>query len=343
MAAGTSGCSSEIAWSTSKTAPHRLAKLCGLADMLEGGVHVSVLIATYGRPEELSRCLDGLRKQARPADQVLTVVRRSDESTRAVVAAAAGLPLRVLEIDGPGVVAALGVGFGAVVDGLVCITDDDAVPRPDWLRRLEAHLEADASVGAVGGRDVIPGQDQPNELTADVGRIEWTGRIVGNHHLGSGEAREVAVLKGVNMGIRAAALRDVALDQRLRGAGAQVHWELDLCLKLQRNGWKVVYDPEIMVDHYPAPRFDADQRHTFNANALSDSVHNETMVLLGHLGRTHRLAFRSWAWTVGTHASPGMLHAGLAAAWQDPLWRARWRATRRGRRDGTSAWRRART
>jgi len=35
-------------------------------------------------------------------------------------------------------------------------------------------------------------------------------------------------------------------------------------------GWKLIYDPRVAVDHYPAQRFDEDQRNKFNQIAQSE-------------------------------------------------------------------------
>ena len=80
--------------------------------------------------------------------------------------------------------------------------------------------------------------------------------------------REVDTLKGGNMSFRAAAVRGLRFDQRLRGPDAQVDCELAFSLALKRAGWALVYDPQIVVDHFQAPRHDIDQRDAFSAEAL---------------------------------------------------------------------------
>ena len=39
---------------------------------------ITVVVPTYRRPRDLGRCLDGLGKQSRPADEIAVVVRESD-------------------------------------------------------------------------------------------------------------------------------------------------------------------------------------------------------------------------------------------------------------------------
>src|SRR5262245_59918316 len=99
---------------------------------------ISVLVPTYRRPRDLARCLAVLRAQERLPDQVVIVTRDTDAETRASLADADLSPLHptVVEVARPGVVAAMNAGLAAATGAIVAITDDDAAPRPDWLRRI---------------------------------------------------------------------------------------------------------------------------------------------------------------------------------------------------------------
>jgi GT2 family glycosyltransferase len=242
-----------------------------------------------------------------------------------------------------GVVVALQAGLDASSGDLIAFTDDDAEPRSDWVARLLATVAADPRVGGAGGRDIQPGNtERPRDA---VGQVQWFGRVVGAHHLGAGVAREVDVLKGVNLAMRAAPLRAIGFDGRLRGAGAQLHWELGVCLGLRRAGWKLIYDPSIIVDHHVAQRPGTDQLHrgTFGSAAMIDAVHNETLLILEHLSPIERVAFLVWEGLIGTVAAPGYLNAVRLRA-QGHHWAFdAWRATRRGRKLAFSAFEAART
>lgn len=218
------------------------------------------------------------------------------------------LPLQTVTVTQPGVVAALNAGMAAVTGDIVSITDDDAAPHPDWLARINTHFLADSAVAGVGGRDWV---HQGNQILDDsrpiVGQLQWFGRVIGNHHLGVGEPREVDVLKGVNMSFRTQAIAQLRFDERMRGTGAQVHFEMAFTLTLKRAGWKMIYDPQIAVDHYPAQRFDEDQRHNFNPTAQINLVHNETLILLEHLPPLRRAIFLLWAILIGTRDCYGLI------------------------------------
>ena len=144
------------------------------------------------------------------------------------------------------------------------------------------------------------------------------------------------------MAFRAEAVRAVGgFDARLAGTGAQVHWELGVCLAVRRAGWKVVFDPALGVDHFPAARIDEDQRGVFNATAQRNAVFNETLLLTEHLRGPRRAAFLLWAMAVGTRASPGVVQwARLRLRLGDRHAGKRWRATVAGRVAGAMAARR---
>ena len=303
-------------------------------------MRVSVLVPSYGRPDALRRCLDAIGAQSRLADEVLVGVRADDAPTVAVVeqARAAGLAVRAAVTHEVGVVAAMQAALDAATGDIIALTDDDARPRPDWVAGLLEHFAADARAGGVGGRDWQPTErwDEPR-----VGIVQWFGRVIGNHHLGAGPARAVDVLKGANCAFRGALLRAVGFDHRLRGAGAQMHWELGVCLPLRRAGWRLVYDPRIAVDHDIAPRLGADTLHrgAFTAPPLVDAVHNETVELLEGRGPASAVVFMCWALLVGSREGPGAVQWARAWLGGSEMAGLAWRAAVRGRMAG---WRTAR-
>ena len=303
---------------------------------------VSVLVPSYGRPDSLSRCLAALGAQTRAPDEVVVGVRSGDDATRAVVEAAraAGLPVRVAQTATAGVVASMQAALDAATGDIVALTDDDARPFPAWVEGLLAHFQSAPDVGGVGGRDWQPYE---RGTARRVGVVQWFGRVIGNHHLGAGPARNVDVLKGVNCSYRTPLLRAVGFDSRLRGAGAQLYWELGVCLPIRRAGWRLIYDPAVAVDHDIAPRLDADQIHrgVFAEAPLVDAVHNETVALLESRRGAARECFLAWAFLVGTGEAPGPIQCARRLLQGDWLAMRRWRAAVAGRVAGASTERRS--
>lgn len=310
---------------------------------------LTVLVPTYRRPSDLARCLSALQQQIRPANEVLVTVRDIDTDTWAFLETfnPGSLPLKVLTVTVPGVVAAMNLGFETATGNVISVTDDDAAPHPDWLQRIEAHFLADDRLGGLGGRDwmYVNGklQDANTQPGASniVGRVQWFGRMVGNHHIGEGESREIDLLKGVNMSLRKTAIEGLSCDERMKGTGAQVHFEVALSLSIKRKGWKLIYDPIVAVDHYPAQRFDEDQRDAFNAIAWANKAHNETIGLLDHLSWPQKIIYLTWAFLIGTRDTFGILQLLRFLPKERSLSYKKWQASIQGRWQAWQTWQHA--
>ena len=304
---------------------------------------ISILVPTYRRPVDLERCLAALERQIRRADQVVVVARTDDEQSWAVINKPWKFPITPVRVSRPGVVAALNAGFDCASGNILAITDDDAAPHPDWLARIEAHFVAHADLGGVGGRDwVYHGDSQVRGSKNLVGKIQWFGRIVGNHHLGVGPPREVDVLKGVNWSFRREAIEHLRLDEELRGEGAQVHNELAFSLAVQRRGWKLLYDPAVAVNHYPGVRHDVDQRNRFHPEATFNTAFNSMWATQRYLKGWRCWSTRQWMRLVGTAGEPGWAHFLRSLATGDRTASERFRAARGGRSDALSLLRQSR-
>jgi glycosyltransferase involved in cell wall biosynthesis len=307
---------------------------------------IGVIVAAYRRPGPLAMCLDGIRSQTHPAAEVVVVVDDTDHaSARLVAERAADWPeLRSVRPHDHGTVVAYNCGLAAAQSQLVAFVDDDAVPEPDWLARIIRTFERDERIAAVGGRDVVVenggvlqrrGRLRPAIWPVPVGRIQWFGRMIANHHVGEGKPRDVDVLKGVNMSFRRTLVIAHGFDGRVRGRGAQVHLELSACLPLRGQGLRIVYDPAIVVLHYPAPREAGDARTDIGTDAIANAAHNETLAILEYFGPMQRAVFAAWGLLIGTTPAPGLavlardISVGRPAAWR------RFAAAQRGR---AAAW-----
>ena len=308
------------------------------------GMHISVVIPTYRRGDALCEGLRAQRRQLRRADEILVVARPDDEPARdAIRTAGGGLPIRIVDVQRPGLVAALNAGLAAATGDIVAFTDDDAEPHADWLARIEAAIASDPCIGAVGGRDWVfyGGKLVPGEARV-VGRVSWYGRVTGNHHAGIGGSRDVHVLKGANMAFRRDAIAGVGFDERLRGVGTEHHSELGACLRLRASGWRVVYDPAVAVDHRPAPRVEG-HRELGAVPAIRFAAHNETLAMLEYLPRWRRVPYFAWAFLVGTVVMPGPVQLVRSLLTRGRMDIVASRAALQGRLDGRRTFRAGRS
>ncbi len=265
------------------------------------------------------------------------MLREDDEQTHAALARLdpAASMVRVAHVGVAGVVGALEAGRVAARGDHLALTDDDAVPDPDWLARIAEHFDRDPGLGAVGGRDRLAGNSDPPVRSEAVGGISWYGRRVGEHHRGSGPPRRVDVLKGVNVAFRRDALDPVGFDRRLRGSGAQRHWELAVCLAVGRAGWGVLYDPAIEVGHDEGSRFGDNQRGFGDLAELRAAAHNDAYATVRWLPPHRKPPAFLYGLLVGSREAPGLATA-LERALRTGQWRTmlhRLRAATRGRID----------
>jgi GT2 family glycosyltransferase len=283
--------------------------------MSERKLSVGVLVCTYRRPADLARCLAGLRAQARPPDDVIVVRRDSDDATRAFLQSRPddGLPLRVQVVSRSGIVAARNTGHDACETDILASIDDDVVPHPEWLARMEGHFLADPTVGGVGGRDhVHDGEKFDERLASIVGRLQWFGRPVGNHHLGYGAPRRVQNLKGANMAFRAVAMAGIRFDTRLTGRKIEAHEDLAFSMAVWRRGWTLTYDPAVLVYHYagrPDKRAYSAVSAEIDPTEIRDAAYNMVVALWDGLTPLRRVIFIIWSFLIGTKVEPGLAQA----------------------------------
>lgn len=302
---------------------------------------ISVVVPSYGRAHVLARCLSGIEAQTKTPNELVVVVRRDDLKTLKVVEDHQARMLHVRSVEAPerGLVAALNAGLRTACGEIVVFVDDDAVPRPDWLRRIVDTYATDRSIAAVGGKDVVHYGDLIDDSQSErflkrlrssgpptVGRVQWFGRVIGNHNAGHGGPRDVDFLKGVNMSYRREDVESHGFDTRLLGRGVQMHTEATVCLPLRRAGKRVVYDPQILVDHYPAVRPHGDHREGVDRARIHDESHNQLLSIIDGMPATRRTLVIAYGFLVGSASYPGLLNAlrlrtrGTKHAW--PYFRA---------------------
>jgi glycosyltransferase involved in cell wall biosynthesis len=108
---------------------------------------VSVVIPTYGRGESLSRTLATLAKQDMRGFEVVVVDDGSPEAVTEDIAPATDVfELRIIRHENAGPAAARNLGAQQARGEILAFTDDDCLPRPEWLstltREISSHPEA---------------------------------------------------------------------------------------------------------------------------------------------------------------------------------------------------------
>jgi glycosyltransferase involved in cell wall biosynthesis len=236
----------------------------------------------------------------------VVVVREDDAISASVVSEFPWVDLE--RVSRPGVLAAMRAGVERTQKEIVVLMDDDTVPPPNWLERLLREF-SDPAVGGACGRDIVTRLDnQPRTL--DVGRISQWGKVIGNHHRAGGAPRDVEILKGAGLAVRRTAL---SLPSNLKGAGAEVHWEVASCLWALDHGWRLRLAPECTLDHLPGPRFGSYERHNPRLRTSFDAAYNLVLCLTS-FRRDLLLRRVLFGTLVGDTGTPGVIRGiyGLA-------------------------------
>lgn len=205
----------------------------------------------------------------------------------------------------PPVLRAIEVANGEVL----ALMDDDAEAHGDWLRRINAHY-TDPLVGGVGGRCVnyFDGVKASYPKVKEVGIVKWNGKPVGNMYCDCVFSNPVAVdfLMGGNLSYRLDLFRHAKPSQAL-SSNVSFHWEIDVGLKVKGQNYKIIFDPNIMVDHHSAPRAISGMR-TLNYEGVYWSNFNYAYIMKQNLGVIKLLTYILYSFLIGWGGSPGVLY-----------------------------------
>src|SRR5258708_33272401 len=103
-------------------------------------MRATVVVPTYRRSADLTRCLAAIRLQTRAPAAVIVTVRADDADSAAVVSALSPSwpALKHVTVARPGVVAAMNAALDAAGGAVLALTDAAADPEAECLGRLRA-------------------------------------------------------------------------------------------------------------------------------------------------------------------------------------------------------------
>ena len=238
---------------------------------------ISVVVCTYNGARTLRQCLSALAELDYPNYEVIVV---NDGSTDDTAFIAREFAVRLINQSNQGLSAARNTGLAASEGEIVAYIDDDAYPHRYWLRYLAASFGRSAHVG-VGGPNLPPAGD---------GFVaECVAGSPGNplHVLLTDEVAEH--IPGCNMAYRKDTLVGIGgFDPRFRAAGDDV----DICWRLQDQGWTIGYCPAAVVWHHRRNSIRAYWKQQFGygkAEAQLEDKWPQRCNALGHIGWAGRI------------------------------------------------------
>jgi N-acetylglucosaminyl-diphospho-decaprenol L-rhamnosyltransferase len=220
---------------------------------------VAVVLVTYQSARDLAMCLGSLDRAAAPHPLEVVVV--DNASSDASVEIARGFGAKVLENHANlGLSRAINTGVAVTGAPWLLVANPDTWLSPGSLRRLLATAAADPRIGCVGphlanpdGSDYPTGRRFPSPLMGAVHAALaplWPDNPATRryHMAGVDRSRPLDVdwVSGACMLLRRQAFEQVGgFDP-----GYFMYFEeMDLCLRLDRAGWRVVFDPVAEVKH----------------------------------------------------------------------------------------------
>ena len=197
----------------------------------------------------------------------------------------------MIRTENRGLSNARNTGWQAANGDIVAYIDDDAYPDPHWLHYLaSAFLNTmNTTHAAVGGPNIAPPTDGPI--------AECVAHAPGGptHVLLSD--REAEHIPGCNMAFRKSCLAAIGgFDPQFRVAGDDV----DVCWRLQQQGWTLGFNPAAVVWHHRRNSVRAYLRQQVGygkAEALLERKWPEKYNLAGHLkwaGRVYGVPYVRW-------------------------------------------------
>jgi glycosyltransferase involved in cell wall biosynthesis len=249
---------------------------------------VSIVVATYNGASTLDTCLKSLEKLNYPNYETILVDDGSTDETPKIVDRFKSVRF-IRYADNQGLSVARNTGIAAADGEIVAFTDSDCRADEDWLYYL-VHDLLNSKFAGIGGHNLLPPDDSwvASAVMVSPGgpaHVMLTDRIAEH-------------IPGCNMAFYKWALEEIGcFDPIYRKAGDDV----DICWRLQQNGYKIGFSPSGFVWHY--------RRSTMRAYLKQQYGYGEAEALLvrKHPEYFNRIGGSVWRGRIYTTAKPGIV------------------------------------
>ncbi len=202
------------------------------------GDTISVVVAARNASHTINTCVEALRAQTldEPIHEIIVVDNNSTDNT-AEVAAKAGAT--VVWQPKPGAAAARNAGIAAASGDIICVTDADCRPVPQWLDEVSTPLRKNRSLSAAKGTY----RTDQSQLTARFVQLEYEDKY---DILAKQET--IDFIDTYSAAYRRHALLEVGgFDESMTYLEDQ-----ELSFRLAKSGHDMVFHPEAVVYHLHA-------------------------------------------------------------------------------------------
>ena len=242
---------------------------------------VSVAINTFNRPKDLWDCLDALSRQTYK-DFDVVIVNGGDRKPVEEIVKRFDLSVKIVHQIKKGLVEARNLCWREANTDIICIIDDDLVVTENWLQEIRNTFLKSEQIGGVSGPTLIDERRAGNRDSISFikkfrqgnilmrimgkfyfdfileGKIREVGRILdcGTFTLGSNfidstkidRLAEVDYLEACHMCMRRDLIEKAGgFDYCFTGTS---EWsEPDLAFKINKLGYKLVFNPKAITEH----------------------------------------------------------------------------------------------
>lgn len=212
---------------------------------------LSIVIATSSRYLLVEKLLGSLEDQTFRDFEMILVCIKSDRRMREI---SSKFGATLLEDGGKGLEYARNLGIKEAEGRIVVFVDDDVVLERNWLELILKNFDTDPRVGGVGGIPIAArdGKVSSHPVFRDVILDLMTNKAQGlTGWQGKRESckQRVDLLSGSNMAFRHNVLLQVGgFDENFYGCSAGE--DVDMCLRISKEGYYLVLDPEAKAYHY---------------------------------------------------------------------------------------------
>jgi GT2 family glycosyltransferase len=215
---------------------------------------ISIIIPVRDRVDLLARCLDSLTKWTSYAPYEIVIV-DNDSQTEEAHAYLSGLKHRVLQYRGPFNFSAINNFAVEQTDSpwLLFLNNDTEAIETDWLTIMAEQVQR-PEIGAVGPRLLYP-----NDTVQHGGIVVGVGGIAEHAFRGfpaeaPGVCRQLQVTRNYSAVTGACLLTRREVFNKVRGFDEErlpvTFSDVDLCLKIRRAGYLIVYTPFAKLYHH---------------------------------------------------------------------------------------------
>lgn len=249
---------------------------------------LSIIIVAYKSRDEIARCLDSISRIApRGSWEVVVVDNSPGDGTGAIIARDFPSVIYVDPGENLGFGRANNLGIARTSGAYVLLLNPDTVVNEAALTHCIRRLEADGGIGLISPKLVQADGAMDQACRRGIPTL-WDGfcRASGLASLFSRRAffsgynlthlpvdgtYDVGAINGAFMLARRETLERVAPDGKVFDEAFFMYGDdLDLCIRIARAGWRIVYDGSVSVVHLKglsvARDFDRMSRAIFDAN-----------------------------------------------------------------------------